>query len=294
MLARAGVPVTLIGRQPHVDAITRRGLVIDSFRFQETVRVPASTGLSPVRDAQLVLVCVKTPDTERTARELAGSLAPDALLVSLQNGVDNAERIYQATGRAPLSAAVYVAVEMAGPGEIRHTGRGDLLLGDALAEAGMCGRRLQLLASVQDVFARAGVPAEIPASIRVSLWTKLAMNCAFNAISALTGVRYGPIVADTGTRAVLSNAVEEVVAVARAAGVSLPLADIVSAAMTLGGESMPNALSSTAQDLQRGKPTEIDALNGYVARLGAQLGVATPVNQALHALVRLAEASRSA
>jgi 2-dehydropantoate 2-reductase len=122
------------------------------------------------------------------------------------------------------------------------------------------------------------------------LWIKLVMNCAFNAVSALGGVQYGAIAADDAARETVTRAVEEAQAVAAAAGVRLPEADLVPAAWKLAA-AMPQATSSTAQDLARGRPTEIDALNGYVARRGKELGVPTPVNQALCALVHLRERS---
>jgi 2-dehydropantoate 2-reductase len=114
------------------------------------------------------------------------------------------------------------------------------------------------------------------------------MNCAYNAISALSRSRYGRMVRSPWTRELMRQVIEEVVAVGRAAGVRFPDVNLVEAGLTLA-ETMPNAISSTAQDLARGKRTEIDSLNGYVARRGAELGVATPVNQTLHALVKLLE-----
>src|SRR5271156_3055277 len=112
MLARAGAPVTLIGRAQHVEAINRDGLLIDSVHFKERVFVSASTVLGAVRDAQLVLFAVKTVDTETTATLLAPFLAPDANVVSLQNGVDNTERMDFAAGIQAISAVVYIAAEM--------------------------------------------------------------------------------------------------------------------------------------------------------------------------------------
>src|SRR5262249_19970313 len=120
------------------------------------------------------------------------------------------------------------------------------------------------------------------------LWTKMSMNCAYNAVSALGRAKYGRIMHHPQARELLRLAVEETVAVARATGVELPEARLVEATFRLG-EGMSAATSSTAQDIHRGKRTEIDSLNGYVARRGAELGVPTPVNQTLHALVKLLE-----
>jgi 2-dehydropantoate 2-reductase len=284
MLARAGAPVTLIGRKHHVDAIASDGLWLDTLQFQERVAVNVSTEVQAVRDAAIVLLPVKTLDTEDAARALAPHLAPGAIVVSMQNGVDNVERIRSATGIEALAAAVYVAAAMTAPGRVRHTGRGDLIVGE------LTGGRRDEVAAVAALFTRASVPCVVSDNVAAELWCKMAMNCAFNAVSALARAKYGRIVQDARTREVLQHAVEETTAVARASGVTLPNVDLVAAAYRLG-EAMREATSSTAQDIARGKRTEIDSLNGYVARRGAELGVPTPVNQTLHGLVKLLEES---
>jgi 2-dehydropantoate 2-reductase len=116
------------------------------------------------------------------------------------------------------------------------------------------------------------------------------MNCAYNAISALGRSRYGKMAARAEIREIMRTALEEAEAVARAEGVPLPREDFAAAAWQLG-DSMSEAFSSTAQDIARGKKTEIDSLNGYVARRGAKHGIATPVNRTLHGIVKLLEDS---
>lgn len=288
MLARAGASVTLIGRPVHVEAIQRNGLFLESLQFQERVQTPASTEIAAARDADFVLLCVKTLDTEETSRTLAPHLSPGALVLSLQNGVDNVERI-RGTGIDAAAAVVYVAAEMSGPGHVKHSGRGDLLIGELSGSAGgQC--RGAALERIRDAFLRAGVPCVVSDNIEGELWTKLIMNCAYNAVSALSKTRYGRLVANAGTREVMRQATEETLRVGRAAGVRFPEGDLLAAVYKLG-EVMSGALSSTAQDISRGKRTEIDSLNGYVARRGAELKVAVPVNQALYALVKMLEES---
>jgi 2-dehydropantoate 2-reductase len=282
MLARAGAPVTLIGRPVHVEAVARDGLWLETLHFREQVPVAASVSVEAARDAAVVLLCVKTPDTEEAARSLAPHLAPGAVVLSLQNGVDNVERIRTAAGIDAFAAVVYVAAAMTGPGRVTHTGRGDLIVGD------LRGGRRGELERVAALFGRAGVPCPVSDNIEGDLWCKMAMNCAYNAVSALGRAKYGRLAQDPRAREVLRLAVEETVAVAHAAGGRLPDVDLVEAAFRLG-EAMRGATSSTAQDVARGKRTEIDALNGYVARRGAELGVPTPVNQTLYALVKLLE-----
>jgi len=286
MLARAGAPVTLIGRAPHVEATNRDGLLIDSIHFKERISVSASTELEDVRDAQLVLFSVKTVDTEGAAKLLAPYLAPDTIVVSLQNGVDNAERIDFAAGIHVIPAVVYIAVAMTGAGQIKHSGRGDLIVGNPLPDHD---ESKSELVEVAATFTRAGVPCRISKNIAVDLWEKLIMNCAYNAISALTRMKYGRIASDAGSIDVINRVVIEAVSVGNAAGVPLSADSMIAAALKLGSEAMPEALSSTAQDIARGKPTEIDSLNGFLVRRGAELSVPTPVNQTLYSLVKLLE-----
>lgn len=288
MLARAGAPVTLIGRAHHVEVITRDGLGLDSMHFQQQIPVLASTDVSAAREAALVLLCVKTLDTEAAATSLAPHLAAGSVVVSLQNGVDNVERMRSATGLEAIPAAVYVAAEMTAPGRVRHTGRGDLILGDCSGRGLFSNCRRHQLDTLATLFARAGVPCRVSENIEGDLWVKLVMNCAYNAISALSRARYGRIVRHAQARDLLRQVTDEVVSVARAAGVRFPEGDLLEAVFQLGN-TMAGAISSTAQDIARGKYTEIDSLNGYVARRGAELGIAAPVNQALHALVKLLE-----
>ena len=285
MLARAGAPVTLIGRAQHVEAIKRDGLFIDSIHFKEHVSISASTELAAVRDAQLVLFAVKTVDTEDTAKLLAPYLAPETNVVSLQNGVDNAERMDFAAGIQAISAVVYIAAEMSGAGQIKHSGRGDLVIGNSVSNQGASESEL---AEIAETFERDGVPCRISQNITLELWTKLIMNCAYNALSALSRARYGRLVADAGSLEVMKQVVAEGVAVGDPSGVHLPADKLIAAVVELG-RVVPEALSSTAQDIARGKPTEIDSLNGFLVRRGAEMGVPTPVNQTLYSLVKLLE-----
>ena len=287
MLARAGAPVTLIGRPVHVNVWARQGLTIDGVTIRETIPVAAATQIDAARDAELVLVCVKSPDTEQTARDLAQHMPAGALVISLQNGVDNVERMRTAAGLDPIAAVVYVAASMPAPGRIKHGGRGDLLIGDLPGRT--AAPRATDIDRVAAWFETAGVPCRVSPNIEADLWIKLITNAALNAISALLNAPYGHIVSIADSREMLRQLVGECVAVARAGGVALPATDFVDMVWRFA-QHVPHVYSSTAQDLARGKRTEIDALNGYIVRRGAELAVPTPVNQTLLTLVRLREA----
>jgi 2-dehydropantoate 2-reductase len=285
MLARAGAPVVMIGRAAFVEAVNQNGLLLDTLRFKESVRVEASTELDAARGAEVVLFCVKTTDTAETARAIAPLLSPSAIIISMQNGVDNAEQIRAASGIDALGAVVYVAASVPQAGSVKHVGRGDLVVGPRNARTEHIG----------GLFERASVPCRISENIESELWVKLTWNCALNAVSALGRARYGQIAANEDARKVVGEVVDEVLAVARAANIHPPGLEnpqVALASALKGATQMSEAFSSTAQDLLRGKRTEIDSLNGYISRRGAALGVATPINHALFALVKLAE-SRS-
>ncbi|MFL6700518.1 MAG: ketopantoate reductase family protein, partial [Vitreoscilla sp.] len=283
MLARAGVPVTLIGRPVHVEAIKRDGLRLTTAAFDERIPVDASAGLAAAAGAALVLVCVKSTDTESTAAELAGHLAPDARVLSLQNGVDNASRLQAVLQRAVAPAVVYVASEMAGAGHVRHMGRGELVipsdigqavsaaLGSEGAVAASAAAALEATLTpvpvddpgmtstdIVSLFARADVPVELSDNVLGALWGKLLLNCGYNAISAITDLLYGRMAAMPDIARTVRDAVAECLAVAAALQVAIP--GDVWAAVDRIATSMPGQVSSTCQDLRRRKPTEIDHL----------------------------------
>ncbi|BEV14917.1 2-dehydropantoate 2-reductase [Herbaspirillum sp. DW155] len=276
MLARAGHEVVLVGRPQHVEAFNTKGLRLETKTFDETIAVKASTDPAIAAGADLVLFCVKSPDTETAGAQLRPHLAPDTLVLTLQNGTDNAERLRTVIPQPVSAAVVYVATEMAGPGHVRHHGRGELVIEPAA--------RSQQAA---DALIAAGVPTEISDNVRGALWLKLIINCAYNALSAITQLPYGKLVEGVGVLEVMGHLVTECKAVAAAEGVTL--AGDVDVAVRKIIETMPTQFSSTAQDVARGKPSEIDHLNGYIVRRGQAHGIATPVNLTVHALVKLIE-----
>lgn len=278
MLARAGQAVTLIGRPLHVQAVQRDGLLLDTQAFQVHVPMGANTDPAGIQGARLVLFCVKSTDTAAAARAIAPHLAPDTTVLSLQNGVDNAQQLQAALTQEVVPAVVYVATEMAGPGHVKHHGRGDLVIGASSSSA-----------DIAALFDKAGVPVRISDNVVGELWAKLIVNCAHNAISAISRMPYGRMVEGEGIPEVMEDVVAECLAVAKAAGVTV--AGDMTTSVPAIAKAMPLQFSSTAQDLMRGKPTEIDHLNGFVVRTGESLGVATPVNRVLHSLVKLLESN---
>ena len=286
MLARAGHEVVLIARPPHVAAIAKSGLRLQTTTFDEHVQLAASSEASAVQGASLVLFCVKSLDTESAGAQLLPHLSPHALVMCLQNGVDNAERLRAVLPQHAVAAAVvYVASEMAGPGHVKHNGRGELVI-EPCSTAALPGD------AVAQALAGAGIQTQVSRNVRGELWAKLILNCAYNAVSAITRLPYGRTVAGEGVQGVMANVVAECLAVASAESVQIP--GDINVAIRKIADTMQSQFSSTAQDLARGKPTEIDFLNGLIVRRGQALGIATPANQVLWALVKLLESKPAA
>ena len=277
MLARAGHDVVLIARPVHVEAIARHGLRMQTSSFDEQVSLTASPHASAVRGAELVLLGVKSADTEAAGALMRPYLDASALVLCLQNGVDNADRLRECLPQHAVAAAVvYVATEMPSPGHVKHNGRGELIIEPSVGSE-----------SAAEALIAAGVPTEISGNVRGALWAKLILNCAYNAVSAITQLPYGKTSVGVGVQDLMRDVVAECMAVAIADGVTLP--GDVNAAIRKIVETMPDQLSSTAQDLARGKRSEIDYLNGLIVRRGTALGIATPSNRVLWALVKLLE-----
>jgi len=260
----------------------RDGLRMETQTFDEHVRLAAHSEARAVQAADVVLFCVKSTDTEAAGALMKPHLGPGAFVLTLQNGVDNADRLRAVLPTHTVAAAVvYVATEMAGPGHVKHNGRGDLVIEPAAAPGGLASQ------DVAQALAAAGVPTEVSTNVRGELWAKLILNCAYNAVSAIAQLPYGKAVQGEGVPEVMRDVVAECLAVAAAEGVQV--AGNPEQAVAALAASMPNQYSSTAQDLARGKRSEIDFLNGFIARRGHAAGVATPVNRVLWALVKLRE-----
>jgi 2-dehydropantoate 2-reductase len=280
-MSRAGHQVMLIGRTQHVEAIRQHGLLMDTTEFREHVPIRASSEVGDIHGASLVLCCVKSSDTESAGAMMAPFIGKDAIVLSLQNGVDNAERLNAQLLRTVYPAVVYVAVEMTGPGHLKHHGRGKLVVGPSAMTAEM----------LED-FVKADVPVHVSDNVLGELWAKLSVNCAYNAISAITKLPYGLLFENDGARDLMRLVVRECLTVAQRESITLPgdsWQEVERIAAT-----MPGQFSSTAQDLMRKRRSEIDHLNGYIVRRGKLLAIDTPANQALYSIVKLLESSFTA
>lgn len=279
MLALAGHQVVLVGRASFVEAVSRNGLILEKDGQRLVAQVQASSDPAAIAGAEMVMVCVKSGDTEQAGREIAPYLSPACIVLSLQNGVTNSQTLADIFGRPVMPVVVYVASRMNGPGVVRHEGRGDLeLSGQAAGE-------------VADILNAAGVQTKVSEDVMQSLWAKLVVNCAINPLSAITRMPYGKMAEQDGIPQLMEDIAREALSVAQAEGIAVP-SSVFETIRTIP-VSMAGQYSSTAQDLMNGKPTEIDFLNGEVVNLAAKHGIAVPINRTLTLLVKSAERGNS-
>src|ERR671917_2552802 len=228
LLARAGEDVTFVARGANLQALRSRGLTLESrLAGSFTVAVQATDEPSEVGPVDLVLFCVKTYDTDAAARSIRPLIRPSTMVLSLQNGVDNEERIARAAGHpAGLGAAAYVVSAIKAPGVVAHTaGPGKIVLGEL---GGGTSERANRLG---ETLRGAGIVAEGDPDISVVLWQKVLFICAFSGVTAVTRLPIGTVLADPATHDHFRGTSEEVEAIARAGGIALP-ADCVEQAMT--------------------------------------------------------------
>jgi 2-dehydropantoate 2-reductase len=285
MLARAQYDVTFIARPQRTQALNTSGLEMDCKAFHEIVKVKASSDLSALKDADLVLLSVKSLDTERTLADIKSVLPSKAVILSLQNGVANIDIASNMIANPVYAAVVYVAAGMIGQRTMKHHGRGELLVGN-LGIASPADD--QNLSDICKLFEGAGVPCSIAPQIKRDMWLKFLVNCSFNAISGIGQISYGEMVKSPEIVKLIEEITKEFLAIAALEDVNITMAEALAANDSIAA-TMVTQVSSTAQDLARGKMTEIDFLNGYIVELGKRYGVPTPYNESVHALVKMME-----
>jgi 2-dehydropantoate 2-reductase len=293
-LRRAGVEVTLLGRAQHVEAIARGGLRVDGI-WGDHYAAGFELAAEPARiegTFDAILVPVKSYDTEAVATAVAGLLAPDGVMISLQNGLGNVETIERIAGAERAAGArVIFGATIPAPGRARVTVFADPTAFGSLAP-GRHPRRDEAARRWAETIDRAGIPAVYSERLAALLWAKVFYNAALNPLGALLRVHYGALPERSETRAVMDAVIDEAFAAARAEGAGLPWSDPAAYREEFYGRLVPSTYdhrSSMLQDIERGRRTEIDAINGEVWRRGAAHGIKTPVNETLTRLIRSVE-----
>jgi 2-dehydropantoate 2-reductase len=293
-LRQAGLSVTLLGRNAHTQAILQNGLTIDGIwgahRMTGFGLATSAEELSGTFDA--VLLTVKSYDTKSTAEAVRSFLAPEGVMISLQNGLGNVEQVEQLIGpERSLGARVIFGAVLVAPGHARVTVFADPNAVGALRSKKFP-RRERAARRWAEIFDRAGVPSVYTDNLEAMLWAKVFYNAALNPLGALLGVHYGALPEHDDSRAIMNRAIDETYAVALAEQVELPWSSSEEYRREFYERLVPATFdhrSSMLQDLERGRRTEVDAINGEVWRRGRLHDIVTPVNEMLARLIHLRE-----
>jgi len=274
-VAASGMDVTFIARGEHLKAMQRNGLRIESVQGNLEIRTEFASSPDRIAPVDLVLLAVKSQDTDVAARSLAPFMGRHTAVLSLQNGVDNADRIARLWGGDRSVAGVaYIAARISAPGVIAHSGGGRIALG-SLHAGGQDNAR-----TVQSILAQAKIPCDMSANIREVLWKKLAWNAPFCALSCLLRMTVGEIAGSPSLEALVRGCIDEVRDAGRCRGIDLPPSmaqEALSSSITLR-----DVKPSMLQDLEAGKPLEHEALNGIVVKILQQSGKRAPINEILY------------
>ena len=279
-LAQAGEDVTFIARGAHLAAILQHGLKVESglgdFVIQPAKATDNAAALGPV---DVVLVGVKAWQVTETAQAIKPLIGPETLVIPLQNGVTAADELAAVLGAEHvLGGLCRISALVAAPGVIRHAGVPPYIAFGSLN--GQAGPRVE---SIRAAFAKCqGLTVEIPADINVALWNKFLFIAAASGIGAITRQPMGVYRSNPESRALLVAALEETFALARARGVNLP-ADAVQKTLAFIDGSAPEIMASMQRDIMEGRPSELDAQNGTIVRLGRAAGVPTPTHAFIYA-----------
>ena len=285
-LAEAGQDVSLIDLAgPHLQAMAADGLLLDTDAGSRRIPVRAGLAASFSGACDLMLVFTKGPHTEAAIQSVAHLAGPETRVLTVQNGLGNAERI-----RASLPAArVLVGMtswpaDLAGPGHVRSHGHGEIRLWT------MGGHDDPALPAVAAALSAAGLNCVADPAVEVAIWEKVAFNAAMNSVSAVSRLAVGPIGDSPEGRSLVAAVVDEAVAVARARGLAVDAARVHgTVAKAFTGHRAHKA--SMLQDVLAGRRTEIEQINGAIVAAGETLGIATPVTRVLRDLVRLVDSS---
>ncbi|MFQ5683020.1 MAG: ketopantoate reductase family protein [Candidatus Binatia bacterium] len=290
LLRKAGHDITLLGRDWHLDAIRSKGLRLDGIwgrHFAEGFKlVTRVSNLSELYD--LILVAVKAYDTKTVVQAVAKHLKPEGLSISLQNGLGNIETLAETWSAVRvLGAKLLVGARIPEPGKVTVTVQAAPIVIGPLDSTfpGSMGRGRLLVA----MFNRAGIPCEATDQLLSHIWAKVFYNAPLNALAALLQVHYGALGEQPGLRLIMDRIIYEAFEVAGKKGIKLLWNSADEYRAHFYGKLLPATYdhkSSMLQDLERGRPTEINALNGQLWRYGEELKFPTPFNEVMTRLVR--------
>jgi 2-dehydropantoate 2-reductase len=286
LLAEGGNNVTLIARESHAKAIERNGLIIEGASGKHVVKVKAVTKPAYLKETfDLILLTVKAYDTRQAVTEAQALMGNTSVLLCLQNGLGMEEIASEIIGRDRVLRGVTInGVLLKEPGLVVHTGKGETTIGELNREIS------ERTKKIAEVFSKAGLPTKVTNNIEGMVWTKILINAGVNPFGALTGMKNGELIMVPELKELMVETVIEGTNVAKKIDVKLE-GDPVSL-MIKTAEMTAQNKNSMLQDVEKGKRTEIDFINGAISNLGKRVGVKTPLNSLLTSLVKGLEANR--
>ena len=272
--------VTLLGHwSEQIAALSQAGLAVIGVDGRSTNHaIRATNDHTTITPVDLALILVKSRQTEQAAALAQQILAPNGLAVTLQNGLGNREQLTAVLGQNRTALGITAqGATMLEPGKVRHAGHGPTHLA-------YTPKTKERLTAVAHLFNQAGLTTHLVDNVDSLIWGKLAINCGINPLTALLGKPNGFLAENEAAKQVMMAAAQETAVVAHKLGITLPYPDAGQQALTVAQSTAANH-SSMLQDIQRGAPTEIEAICGAVVGYGRQAGFATPINEKLHQLV---------
>jgi 2-dehydropantoate 2-reductase len=286
MFAEAGHHVTMLDKfAGRAEKINNDGIHIKGISGERRVRVSATARAADIAQCDLAVIATKSYDTEAAISGIAGVITDSTPVLTLQNGLGNVECISRAIGdERAIGGITSQGATLVGDGSIIHAGRGKTVIGTP------SNRLTDNLNLANDVLESAGFEPQISDDLEATIWSKLIINIGINALTAITRLNNGRLIEFEGTHQIMKDLVAEGVAVAGARGIMLPQKDPLAQVEEVCRLTATN-VSSMLQDVLAQRRTEIDAINGAIARLGIEAGVSVPANTAVTSLVRTVESS---
>jgi 2-dehydropantoate 2-reductase len=279
-LARHNPHVSFLLRPRTLQAVRNHGLILRSPAGTFTVHPPAASDPRELPGPDLIVLSVKAYDLDEALTQIEPVMTERTVLLTLQNGVDTEDRILSRFHRdCVVGGVAFIYAKIVEPGVIEHYKRGSVAIGELL------GHRSERVLRIAEIFTQAGLPCQIVEDIRRSKWEKMCWNCVFNPLTVLINDRVAKALDHPEMLGVIRQLVEEVAAVS--AALKVPLAADMAGKVVRWTQEIRDIHTSMYDDWKAGRPTEIESLNGYVAQKGRELGIPTPLNEAMTALVKV-------
>lgn len=285
-LARCGKEVIILDKYPErAEFINREGILVEGISGKHKVKVKAYCDARKIGASDLVMICVKAPDTSDAVKEILPLLKLDSVVLTLQNGLGNVERIAELAGlERTVGGTTSQGATLLQSGHIKHAGEGETIIGE------MSGKITERLTALKNHLADCGIPVAVTDNLESLIWSKLVINVGINALTAITRLKNGELLNHEGTRFVMAQAVKEAIEVIKEKGIKLlyddPNQKVESVCIATSGN-----VSSMLQDVLRKKKTEVAYINGAIVREAGKIGLKAPVNAVLEKLVLTIEAS---